>query len=160
MSLVSRSARAQAQRRVRSGDPLADAVHSALLESGVRAKPEFAGRHPLTGLCSVAAEAYLFLSGDRQVSGLTPVLLKQGQYHHWWLEDGATGAIIDITREQFRRPEKIPYHRGRRQWFGSVYPSQRAVSVIEWVREHRPETITRGEDRPAGRSRIRTSVDH
>jgi hypothetical protein len=75
-------------------DDLGHAIRDGLLATGVKPKDEFAGKRPFAGLCSVAAEAYLYLSGDRRESGLRPTLLKSRRYHHWWLQD-RDGEVID-----------------------------------------------------------------
>lgn len=86
--------------------------------------------NPMAGHCYVASEAYYHLSGEK----LTPQVVRlSSKETHWFLKD-STGAIIDITKDQFDDPP--PYSRGRGSGFLTKMPSKRAQKLIERVTNH------------------------
>lgn len=93
-------------------------------------KPEYAGPHPMSGHCYVAAETLYTLLGGRE-AGLIPKTVRHEGATHWWLET-QEGEIIDPTGDQFS--SSVPYAMGRGRGFLTREPSRRARVLLERVR--------------------------
>ncbi len=97
-------------------------------------KNKYKGRHPLSGHCYVASEAYYHLNGGKE-SGLKPHSLRIDENMvHWFLKD-RFNRIIDLTAEQF--DYQVPYETGRARGFLTKGPSKRAMILINKVNGHR-----------------------
>ena len=86
--------------------------------------------HPLAGHCFVASEAYMVLSDrDLKPEHVTVEVPEPGplgetaEFSHWYLRDRDTGAVVDLTAEQFTEyphgDVTIPYDEGRGRGFGT-----------------------------------------
>lgn len=116
--------------RVLPLDKTADKIRSVLSDDLL--KPYWrqlnaqVGAHRLKGHCYVATEAYYHACG--QAKGYTPRVLTTDEGTHWWLQD-ESGAILDLTAEQFEKP--VAYELGRKIGFLTKAPSKRARTVLE-----------------------------
>ena len=75
--------------------------------------------------CYAASEALWHLEPGRY----KPVVLRLSpSLTHWWLEDRATGDVVDLTAAQF--PEPVDYDAGRGCGFLTLAPSRAARELI------------------------------
>jgi hypothetical protein len=92
------------------------------------------GRHPYTGHCYTASEAYYHLWGKK--NGFKPHCVelvddpKIGFVSHWYLTNGTI--YVDITREQFKNLP--PYSEGAAAAFLTKGPSKQAREIIRRVK--------------------------
>lgn len=75
-------------------------------------KEKWSSDNPTYGMCSIASEAAWFLLGG-PASGWVPRVARDvDNTTHWWLEH-KTGAIFDVTAEQYHLANNYPpYERG------------------------------------------------
>ena len=96
---------------------------------------KYIGKHPLSGYCYVASEAYYHLSGGK-AAGLKPYSVRISKdIVHWFIKNDKD-EIIDLTAEQFDYFDfKIPYQDARARGFLTKYPSKRAVLLMNKVND-------------------------
>lgn len=90
----------------------------------------------LDGYCTIGAEAYFFLGGERE-AGLQPMQLTRDGSHWWILKDART--VIDLTLRPGERTN-YPYAKGGPRGFmmhGYRRPSERAKKLIARVKRNR-----------------------
>lgn len=79
----------------------------------------------VAGRCYAASEALYHLEPGRY----KPVVLRlSASLTHWWLEDRATGDVVDLTAAQFDEP--VDYAAGRGCGFLTLAPSRAARELI------------------------------
>jgi len=102
-------------------------------------KPQFREqnkKNPMYGHCYVATEAMFHLLGGKD-GYFAPCCGKDSEgIVHWWLQDKRSGAIVDITADQYYSVgKKPPYFKGKRKGFLTKVPSKRAKILIERVKQ-------------------------
>lgn len=89
--------------------------------------------HVTTGHCYLATEALYHLIGKEL--GYKPMCCSLGEGRtHWYLQH-PDGSIADPTAEQYLAVgEEPPYHLGKGKGFCTLYPSKRAVTLMERIK--------------------------
>lgn len=87
--------------------------------------------HKTFGHCYVASEAAYYLLGGKE-SGWKPCYIKHLSVSHWYLKH-ESGAILDLTKEQFQTP--VDYEKGRGTGFLTKEPSKRARTLLKRIGE-------------------------
>ena len=82
--------------------------------------------HKTFGHCYVVSEAAYYLLGGKE-AGWTPYFINHLGCHHWFLKH-ESGAILDLTAEQFSYP--LDYKAARGKGFLTKAPSKRAKDLI------------------------------
>jgi hypothetical protein len=110
-----------------------------LLRKDWRTKAE--GEHITYGHCYVAAEALFHLVGGHS-SEFKPRYVKYFDASddmmctHWWLYSIKRNLIYDPTKEQYLHCNlEPPYHNKKTSGFLTIFPSKRAVIVMNRVKE-------------------------
>lgn len=114
-----------------------DSLYDLVRHKAVRAKPEFRGKHPLSGMCYTGAEALYHLLGGKEETKYAPayVYLEDGKTH-WFLCSTVDSAVLDPTSAQFTDLGQVVVYRGyTRSGFLTKQPSKRAQAVIDHVLE-------------------------
>lgn len=84
-------------------------------------------KHPLSGHCYVASEAFYHLAGGK-AAGFKPMFVKHEGQPHWWIQ-GPNKEVIDITAKQFFTP--ISYCKSIGKGFLTKQPSKRAKKLLD-----------------------------
>lgn len=87
--------------------------------------------HKTFGHCYVASEAAYYLLGGKE-SGWKPCYIKHIGRSHWYLQH-ESGAVLDLTKEQFNTP--VDYTEGRGTGFLTKDPSKRARKLLQRISE-------------------------
>lgn len=83
------------------------------------------------GHCYVASEVAYHLLGGKE-EGWMPYFLNHLGYHHWFLKH-KSGAILDLTSDQFKSP--LDYNKAIGKGFLTKAPSKRAKQLIKKISE-------------------------
>lgn len=94
-----------------------------------------AGKPASYGHCYAASEAAYHLLGGK-AKGWTPQSIQHEGGPHWFLRH-RSGAVLDITDDQFQTP--VPHGRAVGKGFLTRLPSARARAIIDRVRATRGE---------------------
>lgn len=109
-------------------------VLEGLLNSGVKAKPKYAGPHPLSGLCYTGAEALYHLLGGSGGTRYSPAYTRLSNgWTHWFLVHNNRNVVLDPTVGQFK--DEPNYKGYTKAGFLTKQPSKRAQLVIDYVLE-------------------------
>ncbi len=118
--------------RIDSLGPLRVAVRTVLARSPDLLKLEYqlqqsTGASPMTGHCYVASEVAYHLLGGPEGPWVPATVRHEGAVH-WYLRCRDSGAILDLTADQFATP--VPYEAGRGRGFLTAEPSARACEAL------------------------------
>jgi len=96
------------------------------LTDDLRKKQYQGDPNPMTGHCYVASEAFYHLCGGKEV--FTPMVMQVPTGTHWFLKQKESGAIIDLTADQFDL--ELDYSTARGTGFLTRLPSARTTTLI------------------------------
>lgn len=103
------------------------------LTNDLKSKKYKNSKNKLAGYCYVASEALYHLSGGK-AAGLKPMFIRHEGEPHWFLQHNS-GAIIDLTFEQFKKLP--PYNKAKGKGFLTKQPSKRAKILMKRVKNGR-----------------------